>query len=227
MASSAAWPGATIRSGSRWPRRPDSGLRSIPGPVSHSVNFNATGSEGVTKIINTTGTPFTSNLYNPRPSPVPTVDVGDPLKVSDSQLTSFGIADTMSVWNNRIQLTVGARQQYVDTGSFNTTTGARTGYVSTALTPAYALVVKPLENVSVYANYIEGLEAGTIVGTGFANTGEVLPPYQTKQNEVGVKIDWGKVITTVSAFDIMKPLQRVDRATNTVTQSGETPESRC
>jgi iron complex outermembrane receptor protein len=83
-------------------------------------------------------------------------------------------------------------------------------------------VVKPLENVSVYANYIEGLEAGTIVGTGFANTGEVLPPYQTKQHEMGVKIDWGRVITTVSAFDIMKPIQRVDRVTNTVTQSGET-----
>jgi iron complex outermembrane receptor protein len=192
------------------------------GPVSHSVNFNATGSEAFTKIINTTGTPFTSNLYNPRPSPVPTVDVGDPLKVSDSQLTSFGVADTRSVWNNRIQLTVGARQQNVDTGSFNTTTGARTGYVSTALTPAYALVVKPLENVSVYANYIEGLEAGTIVGAGFANTGEVLPPYQTRQYETGVKIDWGSVITTVSAFDILKPIQLVDRVTNTVTQSGET-----
>ena len=83
-------------------------------------------------------------------------------------------------------------------------------------------MVKPLENVSVYANYIEGLEAGTIVGTGFANTGEVLPPYQTKQHEMGVKIDWGRVITTVSAFDITKPIQLVDRATNTVTQSGET-----
>ena len=39
-----------------------------------------------------------------------------PPKQAESQLTSFGIADTMSVWNNRIQLTVGVRQQYVEYG---------------------------------------------------------------------------------------------------------------
>ena len=109
------------------------------------------------------------------------------------------------------------------TGSFNTVTGARTsGYDTSALTPAYALVIKPLENVSVYANYIEGLEAGTIVGQALPIKATVLPPYRTQQHEMGVKVDWGRVITTVSAFEIMKPIQRVDRVTNTVTQSGET-----
>ncbi|MDB5619893.1 MAG: TonB-dependent siderophore receptor [Tardiphaga sp.] len=191
------------------------------GPVAHAINFNAARSDGEVAILNTTGTPYTSNLYNPRPSPIPTVEVGTPGKISDSHLTSYGVSDTMSILNNRIQFTVGVRHQVVESGSFNSVTGAKTGgYETSATTPAYALVIKPLNNVSVYANYIEGLEAGSIVGESFANAGQVLPPYRTQQQEVGVKIDWGRITTTVSAFDITRPLQLVDRTTNIVTQSG-------
>jgi iron complex outermembrane recepter protein len=192
------------------------------GPVNHAINFNVAGSEGEVRIINTTGTRFTSNLYNPRASAIPTVDVGAPPKISDTQLSSVGIADTMSVWDNRIQFTVGLRHQYVESNSFNATTGARTGgYDTSATTPAYALVIKPLENVSVYANHIEALEAGTVVPDTYSNRGEVLPPYRTRQYEMGVKVDWGRITTTVSAFDITRPMQLVNRTTNILTQSGE------
>ncbi len=193
------------------------------GPVNHAINFNATASHGDVGIINTTGTAFTSNLYSPRPSATPMISVGPVPKISDIGLSSFGISDTMSVWNGRIQFTAGVRQQYVESRNFSTTTGLQTsGYDSSATTPAYALVIKPLENVSVYANYIEGLEAGAVVGAQYRNAGEVLPPYQTKQYEMGVKVDWGRVTTTVSAFDIAKPLQVVDLASNRLTQAGET-----
>lgn len=191
------------------------------GPLHHAINFNATRSEGETHIINTTGTAFSSNIYSPRPSATPMISVSAPRKTSDSQLSSFGIADTISMWDKRVQLTVGVRQQYVESNSFNATTGARTGSESSALTPAYALVVKPLDNVALYANYIEGLESGSVVGAGYANTGEVLSPYRTRQYEAGVKVDWGRITTTFSAFDITKPLQLVDFATNRFTQGGE------
>ncbi|RZN18818.1 TonB-dependent siderophore receptor [Bradyrhizobium sp. Leo121] len=192
------------------------------GPIHHAINFNATGSEGDVGIINTTGTAFTSNLYSPRPSPTPLISVGAPPKISDTHLSSFGIADTMSVANGRVQFTAGVRQQYVESRSFSATTGLQTsGYDTSATTPAYAVVIKPLENVSIYANYIEGLEAGTVVGAQYANAGQVLPPYRTRQYEVGAKVDWGRITTTVSAFDINRPLQLVDFVTNTLTQSGE------
>ncbi|ABE64444.1 TonB-dependent siderophore receptor [Nitrobacter hamburgensis X14] len=192
------------------------------GPFNHAINLNATISEGVVGIINTRGTAFSSNLYNPRPSPMPLISVGAPPKISDSRLSSLGIADTISMWDKRVQLTVGVRQQYVESNSFSATTGSRTGgYDASATTPAYALVVKPLENVSLYANYIEGLESGTVVGAQYANAGEVLSPYRTRQYEAGVKVDWGRVTTTLSAFDITRPLQLVDLASNTLTQDGE------
>jgi iron complex outermembrane receptor protein len=192
------------------------------GPVNHSINFNVATAEAETGILNVSGTLFRSNLYNPRQSPFPNVDVGAPRKTSSTDQSSFGVADTMSIWNNRIQLTVGVRQQYVESESFAMGTGTRTGgYDASATTPAYALVIKPLENVSVYANYIEALETGSIVGESFANAGQVLPPYRSTQHEMGVKIDWGRITTTVSAFDIMRPFQIVDRPTNTVSQGGE------
>ncbi|WP_398479062.1 TonB-dependent receptor [Tardiphaga sp.] len=194
------------------------------GPVNHAINFNVSASGADTGIYNDTGTRFTSNLYNPRPSPVPNVPVRAPNTTGKFNLSSFGVADTMSVWNGRIQLTVGVRHQYVESESFDMRTAARTGgYDTSATTPAYAFVIKPLENVSIYANYIEALEAGTIVGDQYANRGQVLPPYRTTQHEMGVKVDWGRITTTVSAFDIVRPMQLVDRSVtpNILTQSGE------
>lgn len=178
------------------------------GPIQHAINFNATDSKGEVGILNTTGTAFASNLYNPTPSPVPQLNVGPPPKISDSHLWSYGVADTMSILNDRIQFTAGLRQQYVVGRNFSAVTGLQTGgYDTDALTPAYALVVKPLENVSLYANYIEGLESGSVVPDGYQNQGEVLPPYRTRQYEAGVKVDWGRITTTASAFDITKPFQ--------------------
>ncbi|SNT59810.1 iron complex outermembrane recepter protein [Tardiphaga sp. OK246] len=195
------------------------------GPINHAINVNAGASEADVALINVSGaTNFFSNLYNPRSGPVSIRDVGAPRTTSLFDLTSVGIADTMSVWNGRIQLTAGVRHQYVESESFAMGTGVRSGgYESSATTPAYALVIKPLENVSVYANYIEALEAGTVVGAGYANTGAVLPPYRTTQHEMGVKVDWGRITTTASAFDIMKPIQRVERSGTlpVLTQSGE------
>ena len=72
--------------------------------------------------------------------------------------------------------------------------------------PAYAVVVKPLENVSLYANYIEGLQAGeSSSASASPMRGQVFPPYRTKQKEAGVKVDFGRITTTVAAFEITKP----------------------
>ena len=38
-----------------------------------------------------------------------------------------------------------------------------------------------------------------------SNAGEVFAPYKAKQNEIGVKIDHGRLVTTLSAFQITKP----------------------
>lgn len=179
------------------------------GPVEHEVNVN------VSRLLYPGGDSFAgsgniqiSNIYNPVFPPQPFVpDAGLPIpKTYEGNLSSVGIADTMSILDKRVQLTVGVRKQYVQQETYNAATGAITsGYDSDAWSPAYALVVKPLENVSLYANYIQGLQQGTVVGSNFANSGEVLPPYTTKQFEAGAKVDWGRISTTLAAFEISQP----------------------
>ena len=61
--------------------------------------------------------------------------------------------------------------------------------------------------MSLYANHIEGLQQGTIVSNTFQNEGQVFPPVKSVQREVGVKVDWGRFTTTVSAYEIAQPAQ--------------------
>jgi iron complex outermembrane receptor protein len=142
-------------------------------------------------------------------------------KSSFSTLSSYAFADTMSVFDERIQLTVGAREQRVTAENFRTNGTTSSSYGESALSPAVGLVVKPWKNVSLYGNYIQGLQQGTIVGSTFANAGQVFPPYVSTQYEAGVKTDWGRFTTTLSAFEISQPSTIVDTATNTLTLNGE------
>lgn len=179
------------------------------GPVEHEFNVNWS------KVSNPGGDNFAlsgvtvaSNIYNPVFGPSPYVsDPGRPIpNTYQIGLTSVGVADTMSILDKRIQLTVGVRRQHVEADNFNGQTGVKTlGYDSAAWSPSYALVIKPVENVSLYANYIQGLQQGTVVGNTFQNSGQVLSPYMTEQYETGIKVDWGRIATTVSAFQISQP----------------------
>ena len=181
------------------------------GPVNHvlNVNYSHVDRANDNDFSRTLGL-ATSNLYNPVNLPLPTF-VRLLTSRIDTELSSVGVADTMSVLDNRIQVIVGARRQEV--GTFSRSTSLATNPATTTIasydeavwSPAYAAIVKPLENVSLYANYIEGLQAGTVVGAGFANLGEVFPPYRTKQTEAGMKVDFGRVTTTVAAFEITRP----------------------
>jgi iron complex outermembrane receptor protein len=190
------------------------GLRSRfnTGFIGHSVNVAFTGFNqelGNASSANPVAQSVPSNIYNPSPLPAITVPRRTPGKASDATLTSVAVADTMSFLNESILLTVGARHQMVKQETFSTLAanfGSPTGsYDAAATTPLAGIVVKPWHNVSLYANYAEGLSQGSVVGPGFSNTGAVLAPFKSKQQEAGVKIDWGTITTTVAVFEITRP----------------------
>jgi iron complex outermembrane receptor protein len=193
--------------------------KATTGPVDHALSLNVSRSEMETgEAQRTTPFTYTSNIYNPVfGSPVSAGDPGDPRKLSSSIVTSTGFADTLSILDERIQFTAGIRYQQVDTTAYSSTTGGQTSTVyGDAWTPAVGVVVKPWENVSLYTNYIENLQRGSIVGSSFANAGEIFPPYVSKQYEAGIKADWGTITTTLAAFQIAQP--------NVITVSG-TPQN--
>lgn len=177
------------------------------GPVKHTVNFNASRMRTqVDRALAVDPTAFQQNIYNPVVLPIPSIGLPDPSKILIGAGTSYAIADTLSLLNERVQVTVGVRRQQVFSESFDMASGTSWGaYDSSVWSPAYAVVLKPLENVSLYANYIQALEEGLVVDTSFANAGEIFPPFQAKQKEVGVKVDFGRITATVSAFEITRP----------------------
>lgn len=183
----------------------EAGIRAnlTTGLINHALNFNYTTTEQRLGSSQGAGVSRISNIYNPSLGPLPYFAPLAPAQDSTVVSSSgVGIADTMSAFDGRIQFTAGVRRQQAASVLL-----ARPdlNYDAYAWSPAYALVVKPWQNVSLYANYIEGLEQGTLVGNTFANFGDVFPPYQSKQEEAGVKVDWGKTITTLSFFQIARP----------------------
>lgn len=187
------------------------GLRGLfdTGFINHSLSINASRNENTWLTQASTNTYSASpNIYNPIYSPEPIFIMGSRAKGSYTTLSSVGIADTLSILDKRVQLTVGVRRQQVGVDSYSywlDSDPLATSYRSSAWSPAYALVIKPWNNVSLYANYIQGLTQGTVVGSTYANAGAVIPPYVSKQYETGVKVDWGRLTTTISVFQITQP----------------------
>jgi len=154
-----------------------------------------------------------SNIYRPA-SLVWPVAPGDAPKTSETTLSGFALADTLGFMDDRVLLTLGMRRQNVKARNFDDTTGAETSsYDASAWTPMAGLVVKPTDDLSLYANYIQGLSQGTTVGNTYQNAGEVFPPYKTEQVELGAKLQTGSFTNTISLFQIAKPSTTADNST--------------
>lgn len=163
---------------------------------------------------------WTTNIYNPAwGSAVPLV--WPATLHTETRLLTFGVADTLSMIDDRVQLTLGLRRQEVRTDNFSLTTGLPTRYDAGATSPAVALLVRATGNLSFYGNYIQGLSKGQTAPTTAANAGELFPPYKTKQKEIGAKLDLGGFANTLSLYEIERPNSYTDLVTNMFSFGGE------
>ncbi|CAN7580973.1 TonB-dependent siderophore receptor [Bradyrhizobium sp. LjRoot220] len=188
----------------------DGGVRARfdTGFVRHAVTFQASVYHDALYRRLTNGSGVNSNIYNPTVAPTQFAnEISGRPRLSDSQLTGLSIADTLSVLDERVLLTLGVRRQGVEANNYLSNVGTLlNSYDKSATTPVVGLVVRPWDNVSLYANYIEGLSRGDIAPSqpNVSNGSELLPPHIAKQYEAGIKVDFGRVATTFSAFDISK-----------------------
>lgn len=193
------------------------------GPLHHEavVSVSTLNSDQGTRRQN--GSFIFSNLYTPATIARPNITAAPGIpKVSETHLRSVALADTISSSDRRIQLTLGARHQQVETSGFDAASGSRTAhYDKSAVTPVAALVVKATDQWSVYGNYIQGLSQGPTAPAGAANAGEVFAPAKAKQIELGTKYDFGRFATTFSVFQIERPSSFLDPATLRFSAEGE------
>lgn len=192
------------------------------GPIKHEVVLAATGLALESGNISRSSANSAANIYapvNPRLAAHP----GDAPKTGETTLSGIALADTLSILDDKLGLTLGLRSQRVEDTSYNATTGAITAdYDKRVTTPAVGLVVKPWNNnFSLYANYIEGLSRGDTAPSSAANPNQAFAPYVSQQKEIGAKLDAGRYAHTLALYEISQPSMVRDAATNIYSTDGE------
>lgn len=209
------------------------GLRGMfqTGPVSHQVNLGVSGIWTQQRSAYDLSGTFSNNLYDtvdvPKPAPGKYVggDINDPGIVGKTINRSVAISDTLGFVDDRVLLTYGLRKQTLKVDGWNYQGNRSAAYDESITTPVYGIVLKPWENVSVYANRIEGLAQGPTApasagGMPVTNAGEVFAPARSKQVEAGIKYDKGTFGASLGVYRIEKPSDGYTNADGTYVRQG-------
>jgi iron complex outermembrane receptor protein len=196
------------------------------GPVSNELNVGASGVKEENYNSYTFGsfpppfaassTSFNQNLYNPVSVPAPTNStlptsggsLTDLPLLTKTIFTSAFISDTGHLFDDHAELTVGVRHQNLEVHGFNRGTFLETStYNKSADTPVVALVIKPNDHISVYANRTEALVQGPVAPTNAVtvNPGEIFAPFVITQYEVGGKLAYRGLTATLAAYQMKQP----------------------
>ena len=161
-----------------------------------------------------------SNIYNPVAITPMTGNRLAPTKQSEAELSSMSLTDTLTFLDGRVLFTGGLRKQKVSADNLAPTGAVTSSYSESAVSPLAGLVVMPMENVSVYANFTSGLTRGSTAPPTAANAGEVFAPFKSKQYELGTKVDTGRVLLGATVFQIDRPNAITDPLTTIYSLDG-------
>jgi hypothetical protein len=122
----------------------------------------------------------------------------------------------MGFLDERLLVTLGARRQGLEIKGYNNVTGNRTSHYNRyETTPVAGILYQLNDELSVYANYIEGLTKGDTApaesgGQQVLNSGTSLAPYVAKQTEIGLKYDGGNLGGSIAVFSTERPFGIVE-----------------
>ncbi|POP43390.1 TonB-dependent siderophore receptor [Superficieibacter electus] len=200
------------------------------GFVSHKVNvgYSAQIEKDKTAWTMSSVNP-TTNIYDNHPVPIPENtsfggNYSDPLTTTRNRTQGWLLSDTLGVLDDQLLFTVGARHQKVVVRNYSNADGSEdtaSRYTESRWMPTYGVVYKPWEELSLYANHTEALQPGTVAPKTAANYGKSTGIAHSKQNEVGVKVDFDRVGGSLSLFEIKKPSALQDTVTNIYALDGE------
>ena len=186
------------------------------GSIGHGLSATASGfssdSRNAYAMSDFGGGAIVTNLYAPvdAPAPAATFFTGGrldaPRTTARTNLSSVALADTLALADERVLLTVGLRHQRIKDSSYNYNTGAQESrYDASRNTPVAAVVFKAMKNLSLYANYIEGLQKGQVAAGDVSNIGQTFAPTVSRQKEIGAKYDAGTLGFTAAVFNTAQP----------------------
>lgn len=172
------------------------------GSVSH--HWNAAYDRVLRKRLNYWGSGYTSsistNMYAPDfrsgSTTLPalnTTPTADASYIADS----LALSDTLGFADDQYRLTLGGRLQWIAQKNHKNDKRVSTHRFS----PMAMLAWVPNPNWVIYGNYMEDLEPGSVD----EDAGTMSDPRVSKQFEIGVRKNWGDVVTTLNVFQISRP----------------------
>jgi len=189
--------------------------------LSHDLTFGTAGYRSSSYSVITAATAAsvrlgTANIYAPVIFPEPAA--GPPntnlnYDSSDTYQQGFNLSDTVRFteqWSARI----GASQDWFHVNNFNNKSIRTTEYANHGVSPTGSILFKPAANMTTYFTYASALQAGDLAPGTAVNAGVSLPPYRSKEYELGYKATIAKIDLTAALFRIERPFANLDPTTN-------------
>lgn len=140
------------------------------------------------------------NIYTGVTTPKPTIVWDSLTKQYTTKMTGWSLIDSFVSPDERLTLTAGVHHHMVKTSHIDDKTSSGLKESNDATSPIWGLNYKLSPVTSFYFNHTETFSEGDTVGSGYVNSGSVIPPEKTKQNEIGVKIKDKNILHTISLF---------------------------
>lgn len=132
----------------------------------------------------------------------------DPLTTARNRTQGWLLSDTLGFFDDSLLFTAAARHQKVVIRNYDNQTGLETttsSFTESRWMPTLGLVYKPWETLSLYANHTEALQPANNAPITAKNYGQSIGIAHSKQDEMGIKIDYQRVGGSLSLFQITKP----------------------
>lgn len=117
---------------------------------------------------------------------------------------SITLGDTIAL-NDQWSVLGAISDSWIDTRNYNSLGGVTSGSSANGWSPLGSIMFKPRENMTTYFTYADSLQQGDIAPTGTVNQGEILAPFRSNQNELGVKFDFGRFNLNAALYRIERP----------------------
>jgi iron complex outermembrane receptor protein len=146
-------------------------------------------------------------------------------KTSRTDLRTVIAADQITL-NDQWSVLGGVNVPNMQTVSYDVNTGVPGAkYDKTRITPAGAVMFKPIPAMTTYVSYVEALQQGATVPSTYnsislTNSGQILAPYVSHQYEVGAKTTVQNTDLNLALFQIDKQSTFVDSSSQAMTVDG-------
>ncbi len=128
----------------------------------------------------------------------------------------FSFADTIT-FTPQWLIRLAASQDWTWTDNFTDSTAtnfvrtlAKGGYVNQGVSPSASVMFKPQANMTFYATFADSIQAPDAAtassgSTVIVNASQALPPYRSKEGEIGYKVRVRRITASVAAFRVDRP----------------------